>query len=83
MLRSIVATLVDVGRGRKRPSDIPWILRSADRRHASQPAPAWGLTLVAVHYDGANHGSDGLPAPSGATYPGAPPERPPATRQGP
>ena len=83
MVRSIVATLVDVGRGRKRPSDIPWILRSADRRHASQPAPAWGLTLVAVRYDGANHGSDGLPAPSGATYPGMLPERPPVSRQGP
>ncbi len=78
MVRSIVATLVDVGRGRKRPSDIPWILREADRRHASQPAPPWGLTLVAVRYEG----GDGLPAPSQATYPGTPPERPPATRKG-
>jgi tRNA pseudouridine38-40 synthase len=82
MVRSIVATLVDVGRGRKRPSDIPWILRAADRRHASQPAPPWGLTLVAVRYDGAQ-GVDGLLTPQGATYPGTPPERPPATRKGP
>ncbi len=78
MVRSVVATLVDVGRGRKRPSDIPWILRSADRRHASQPAPPWGLTLVAVRYDGA----DGLPAAGSATYPVTPPERPPAVRKG-
>jgi tRNA pseudouridine38-40 synthase len=50
MVRSLVGTLVDVGRGRKRPSDIMWILRSADRREASQPAPAQGLTLMAVRY---------------------------------
>ncbi len=50
MVRSLVGTLVDVGRGRKRPADLPWILRSADRRHASQPAPPHGLTLVAVRY---------------------------------
>ncbi len=50
MVRSLVGTLVDVGRGRKRPSDMLWILRSADRQQASQPAPPHGLCLVAVHY---------------------------------
>ena len=50
MVRSLVGTLVDVGRGRKRPSDLVWILRSADRRHASQPAPPHGLCLAAVRY---------------------------------
>jgi tRNA pseudouridine38-40 synthase len=50
MVRSLVGTLVDVGRGRKRPSDILWILRSADRQQASQPAPPWGLTLMEVRY---------------------------------
>jgi tRNA pseudouridine38-40 synthase len=50
MVRSLVGTLVDVGRGRKRPSDMLWILRSADRNQASQPAPAQGLTLMAVDY---------------------------------
>ncbi len=50
MARSLVGTLVDVGRGRKRGSDIVWILRSADRQQASQPAPPHGLTLVAVRY---------------------------------
>lgn len=51
MVRSLVGTLVDVGRGRKTASDITWILRSADRQQASQPAPPGGLTLMAVHYD--------------------------------
>ena len=51
MVRALVGTLVDVGRGRKRPSDMMWILRSADRQLASQPAPPQGLTLMAVRYD--------------------------------
>jgi len=50
MVRSLVGTLVDVGRGRKRASDIRWILRSADRGQAGQPAPPEGLTLIAVRY---------------------------------
>jgi tRNA pseudouridine38-40 synthase len=50
MVRSLVGTLVDVGRGRSRPSDMLWILRSADRAQASQPAPPQGLCLVAVRY---------------------------------
>ncbi len=50
MVRSLVGTLVEVGRGRKRPSDILWILRSADRQQAAQPAPPWGLTLMEVRY---------------------------------
>jgi tRNA pseudouridine38-40 synthase len=50
MVRSLVGTLVDVGRGRKRASDMLWILRSADRGQASQPAPPGGLTLIAVRY---------------------------------
>ena len=50
MVRSLVGTLVDVGRGRKRPSDILHILRSADRSEAGQPAPPQGLTLMAVRY---------------------------------
>jgi len=50
LVRSLVGTLVDVGRGRRRPSDMMWILRSGDRQQASQPAPAQGLTLMAVSY---------------------------------
>jgi tRNA pseudouridine38-40 synthase len=50
MVRSLVGTLVDVGRGRRRASDVLWILRSCDRSQASQPAPPHGLALVGVHY---------------------------------
>jgi tRNA pseudouridine38-40 synthase len=82
MVRSIVATLVDVGRGRKRPSDIPFILRAADRRHAAQPAPPWGLTLVAVRYEGADDPPGRLPPATGTAYAQKPPERPLATPQG-
>ena len=50
MVRSLVGTLIDVGAGKKRPSDMLHILRSADRSKASQPAPPQGLTLMAVRY---------------------------------
>jgi tRNA pseudouridine38-40 synthase len=50
MVRSLVGTLVEVGRGRKRPSDMLYILGSADRSQAGQPAPPQGLTLMAVRY---------------------------------
>ena len=56
MVRSLVGTLVDVGRGRKRAADMLHILRSADRSRAAQPAPPQGLTLMAVRY-----GAGGLP----------------------
>lgn len=50
MVRSLVGTLVEVGRGRKRASDMLPILRSADRSQAGQPAPPHGLTLMVVRY---------------------------------
>jgi len=52
MVRSIVGTLVDVGRGRFRPSDLPEILAARDRSAAGQVAPPHGLTLVEVGYEG-------------------------------
>ena len=65
MVRSLVGTLVDMGRGRKRPSDMLYILRSADRALAAQPAPPQGLTLTAVRYGDEGGGRpDGLPGPS-------------------
>lgn len=50
MVRSIVGTLVEVGRGRKRPADVLSILASADRQLAGQPAPPQGLALMRVEY---------------------------------
>jgi tRNA pseudouridine38-40 synthase len=50
MVRSVVGTLVEVGRGRKRAGDLGWILRSRDRALAASPAPPHGLCLWAVDY---------------------------------
>ncbi|MBI5499580.1 MAG: tRNA pseudouridine(38-40) synthase TruA [Deltaproteobacteria bacterium] len=51
MVRAIVGTLVEVGRGRRPASDMPAILASCDRGAAGRSAPACGLTLVRVAYE--------------------------------
>jgi tRNA pseudouridine38-40 synthase len=50
MVRSIVGTLVDVGLGRRRASDIPVILAARDRARAGTVAPAAGLVLWSVQF---------------------------------
>lgn len=50
MVRSLVGTLVAVGRGRLRAGDIGGILRSRDRALAAQPAPPHGLCLWEALY---------------------------------
>ena len=50
MVRNIVGTLVDAGRGRRPIHDIPAILASRDRAQASATAPPHGLTLWSVDY---------------------------------
>jgi len=50
MVRNIVGTLVDVGRGRIAPDSIPAILASADRSMAGAAAPPHGLYLLSVDY---------------------------------
>ena len=50
MVRSLVGTLVDVGRGYFHPSDFMDILNSKDRKKAGLTAPAKGLYLVKVNY---------------------------------
>jgi tRNA pseudouridine38-40 synthase len=52
MVRSVVGTLVDVGRGRKRPGEILGIIRAGDRDGAGDLAPPHGLTLGTVRYPG-------------------------------
>ncbi|HWJ63872.1 MAG TPA: tRNA pseudouridine(38-40) synthase TruA [Acidimicrobiales bacterium] len=69
MVRSVVGTLVDVGRGRKRPGDVLGIIRSGDRDRAGDLAPPHGLTLWTVRYPGwsSDEGRGGWP---GAADPG-------------
>lgn len=50
MVRSIVAVLVEVGRGRLTPADMAAILEAGDRSVAKGAAPARGLTLIDVTY---------------------------------
>lgn len=50
MVRSIVATSVEVGRGRLDPAVVPEILGQHDRTKAHGSAPARGLTLIEVEY---------------------------------
>ena len=50
MVRNMVGTMVDVGRGSLPPDDLPRILASRDRSQAGPTAPASGLYLVEVHY---------------------------------
>jgi len=65
MVRSVVGTLVDVGRQRKRPGEILGIIRSGDRDLAGDLAPPQGLTLWAVRYPGwsSDEGRDEWPTP--------------------
>jgi len=52
MVRSVVGMLVEVGRGRRRVSDVNWMLQSGDRsRVGGVIAPPQGLCLVHVDYD--------------------------------
>jgi tRNA pseudouridine38-40 synthase len=50
MVRNIIGTIIDVGRKKIMPEDIPQIFEAKDRRKAGQTAPAKGLTLVKVEY---------------------------------
>jgi tRNA pseudouridine38-40 synthase len=52
MVRSIVGTMVDVGRGRRTPADMAAILRAGDRAAAPTVAPPHGLVLWEVGYEG-------------------------------
>ena len=56
MVRSLVATLVDVGEGRIDAGSMPEVLAARDRSRAGRVAPPHGLTLERVLYRG-THGS--------------------------
>ncbi|MGE0400697.1 MAG: tRNA pseudouridine(38-40) synthase TruA [Kofleriaceae bacterium] len=58
MVRIVVGTLADVGRGAREVSQVAEILASLDRTRAGKTAPAHGLELVEVRYDGIRVSSD-------------------------
>ena len=51
MVRNVVGSLVEIGRGRFRPSDMKRVLNMKDRRFAGPCAPASGLILCKVMYN--------------------------------
>jgi tRNA pseudouridine38-40 synthase len=65
MVRNIVGTLVEVGRGRRSPQEMPMLIAARDRRRAGPTAPAQGLRLERVIY---------RPEALGAPTPAATPE---------
>lgn len=50
MIRILVGTLLEVGRGRRCPEEMPEILSARDRRAAGQTVPAKGLCLAELRY---------------------------------
>ncbi len=64
MVRSLVASLVEVGRGRQNAAGLLECLRAARREGGPEPAPPEGLCLVSVDY------GPRLAPPAQAPYPG-------------
>ncbi len=56
MVRILVGTLAEVGSGRFTPAQVAEILASKDRTRAGKTAPAHGLELMEVRYDGTRPG---------------------------
>jgi tRNA pseudouridine38-40 synthase len=50
MVRKIVGTLIEVGKGRLVPADIPQMFEARDRSRSSPTAPPEGLYLVSLEY---------------------------------
>ena len=50
MVSKIVGTLIEVGKGRLAPTDIPEIFAARDRSRSGPTVPPEGLYLVALEY---------------------------------
>jgi len=62
MVRSLVASLVEVGRGRENTAGLMERLRATTRHRMADPAPALGLCLISVDYEGDEAGAEAGPA---------------------
>lgn len=51
MVRIVAGTLLEVGRGKIEPADVPGIIASGDRANAGPTMPPEGLCLMWVRYD--------------------------------
>jgi len=70
MVRIMVGTLVDLGRGRFVPDDIPAMLREdSDRAHAGLTAPPHGLTLIEIELARFDGPGDAFDRPTAGTPP--------------
>jgi tRNA pseudouridine38-40 synthase len=58
MVRNMVGTMIEVGRQKLAPTDIPRLLAARERRLAGPTAPPQGLCLMKVEYGGVVPGSD-------------------------
>lgn len=54
MARNIVGTLLECGAGQREPKSLLYVLHKKDRAAAGMTAPACGLYLAGVRYDGFN-----------------------------
>ncbi len=59
MVRAIVGTLLEVGKGNLSPEDVKTIIKSRDRSRAGASVPAKGLYLTGILYPEQIHLSDG------------------------
>lgn len=63
MVRIIAGTLSDVGEGRFTPAQVAELLEGKDRTKGGQTAPAHGLELMQVFFDGSRRGTLKRPEP--------------------
>lgn len=61
MVRFLVGTMVDVGRGRRPPTDIAKLLATAVNSDTSPPAPPEGLYLMGARYPDLERGTKASP----------------------